>query len=106
LILSLAAEAANMALSANYRPWRMPDDTPEYLAPAWLGCVSAAFGDPQIVERFKETTRDKWEPRGAEAELAKEISCSNEDFVQGFIDWVNSNIWDRHTYEVRRSVVS
>jgi hypothetical protein len=87
-----------MASSARYRPWRMPDDTPEHLAPAWVGCVSSAFGDTDIFEQFRAAAYDNWRP-----EKTGSAHVIDDAFVRGFIDWVNSNMWDRSAQEVRRS---
>ena len=87
-----------MALSAHYRPWRMPDDTPEHLAPAWTGCISAAFGDDDVFERYRAAACDKWRP-----EESRSGHVIDDAFVAGFIDWVNTNMWDRPAHEVRRA---
>jgi hypothetical protein len=87
-----------MAASARYRPWRMPDDTPEHLAPAWTGCVSAAFGDDGVFERYRAAAQDQWRPEESAAG-----HLIDDSFVRGFIDWVNSNMWDRSAQEIRRT---
>jgi hypothetical protein len=97
-------EMTRMALSANYRPWRMPDGTPEHLAPAWAGCVSSAFGDPEVEEQFLAAMRDgrRLGEIEASAPCWKAVG-EDEESVRRFIDWVNKNIWDRAASEVRRS---
>ena len=87
-----------MALSARYRPWGMPEDTPEHLAPAWTRCVTAAFADTNIFERFRAAECDR--------RRAKKIETGHvidDAFVRGFIAWVNANLWDRGAEEIRRS---
>ena len=34
----------------------MPADTPEYMAPAWLGCLSFASRQPEILAWFHDAT--------------------------------------------------
>ena len=33
-----------------------PADTPDYMIPAWLGCISWAAGEPVLLEQFKKDT--------------------------------------------------
>jgi hypothetical protein len=87
-----------MALTAYYRPWGMPADTPENLGQAWLHCVCTAFGDEEIEERFLATL-----PAEAEGANRKSVGA-DEESVRRFIDWVNAYIWDQRAAQVRRTV--
>ncbi len=61
------------------RPRGMPADTPDYMAPAWLGCMPWAIGNPEIRATF-------------EAASGLEIG-DGESYVRAFIAWANEHIW-------------
>lgn len=71
-----------------------PADTPEYMTPAWLGCVSWAIGKPEIVEAFRAETGNRWRPSPSPFDqMIDQATGADRDFIEAFIRWVNVNIW-------------
>jgi hypothetical protein len=64
----------------NNRPHRMPDDTPDYMAPAWVACMERSITDDEILQTFEDQTDN-----------AK--SVLNEQYVLAFIAWANIHVW-------------
>ena len=49
------------------------------MAPAWLGCIRWAAGEPGIIAAFENETGVK--------------TVTNAENVGEFVRWVNDNIW-------------
>lgn len=83
-----------MSETETERPALMPADTPDYLAPAWAGCMSWAAGEPEIVAAFQRETGNKYRPptTGLEAAIDK-AAGADRAFIEAFIRWANLRIW-------------
>lgn len=72
----------------------LPSDTPEYMAPAWLGAIHYALGQPEIVERFRQDTGNKWSPgKTAFDKAIDKATGADEAFFVEFIKWANVEVW-------------
>lgn len=73
----------------------MPSDTPDYMAPAWLGCMHWAIGQADIVRDYRTETGDTWKPSPPGTEQHKQdIKTGRADkFCEDFIRWANVAIW-------------
>ena len=76
------------------RPTLMPADTPDYMAPAWAGCMSWALGKAEVRQAFERETGMQYEPprTGLDAAIDK-TTDHGEVYVQAFIAWANLNVW-------------
>ncbi len=72
----------------------MPADTPEDMAPAWLGLLNALLGWPETVEAFRRETGCKYHPpkNWLEAQIDRATGADWE-FLKSFVAWVNVNHW-------------
>ena len=71
----------------------MPADTPDYMFPAWLGCMEFALGEASIRACFEKDTGLKWRPpeNGLDAAIDKATGYG-ENYVARFIEWANVNV--------------
>jgi YD repeat-containing protein len=73
----------------------MPDDTPGYMADAWIDCLHWALGDDSgAVQAFRTATGNQWTP--ARDPLGRMIDAATgveADFLRQFIVWFNANVW-------------
>jgi hypothetical protein len=74
----------------------MPSDTPDYMFPAWIGCVHFAIGNDAIVKQFRNDTGMTWEP-GASGldQMIDDATDAPWKFVKEFVEWVNLNLWGK-----------
>lgn len=71
-----------------------PKNTPEYMMPAWLGCLSWALGNPEILAAFRAETGRKWTPGMTPLDrMIDESTGVDREFIEAFVVWVNENIW-------------
>jgi hypothetical protein len=71
-----------------------PSDTPEYMTPAWLGCIHFALGNEGIVAEFRADTGEKWSPGATPLDrMIDEATGADRDFLVKFIEWANVNVW-------------
>jgi hypothetical protein len=71
-----------------------PADTPDYMIPAWLGCIAWALGDPDIMAAFRAETGNQWTPPGnAIDRMVDDATGAGEAFVRQFVGWVNEKVW-------------
>jgi hypothetical protein len=71
-----------------------PVDTPEYMTPAWLGCIHWAIGTPEIVDAFRRESGMAWTPaRNGLDRMIDEATGVEKRFIEAFIEWANANIW-------------
>lgn len=76
------------------RPPLMPADTPDYMAPAWIGCIHWAIGDADILAAFRAETGNTWTPaRNGLDMMIDQATVVDRKFIEQFIQWVNINIW-------------
>jgi hypothetical protein len=76
------------------RPELMPADTPDYMIPAWIGCMHWAIGEPNIPGAYREQTGDKWEPGRTGIDRAIDEACgADKAFAERFIRWANAHVW-------------
>lgn len=66
----------------------MPADTPDIMAPAWLGCISHAAGDSFMVRTFNSDTGGQWLENG---QVRRDVD--QEAFCKAFIEWANVHVW-------------
>lgn len=71
-----------------------PADTPDYMTPAWLGCISWAIGDESVVAAFRQDTGLQWRPgRNGIDRMIDQATGAEQEFVRAFVLWVNVNVW-------------
>ena len=71
-----------------------PADTPEYMTPAWLGCISWAIGNEDLIAAFREDTGITWKPGHTPIDrMIDEATKCDEHFAEAFVRWVNVNVW-------------
>lgn len=71
-----------------------PADTPEYMNPAWLGCISFALNQPELMQQFRDETGMRWQPARSGIERMIDQATGMEwEFVKAFVLWVNVNVW-------------
>jgi hypothetical protein len=72
----------------------MPVDTPDFMAPAWLGCIQWAIGKPEIVATFRNETGNNWNPgRTGLDRMIDQATGADRAFIEAFIKWANVNVW-------------
>lgn len=73
----------------------LPADTPDYMLPAWLGCISWALQEPGVVAAFRAETGHHWQPGTTPLEhmIDEATADSPRAFIEAFILWVNANVW-------------
>jgi hypothetical protein len=72
----------------------MPADTPRYMLPAWLGCISFAISNDECMKAFRVETGNRWTPgRSGIERMIDEATGIDRAFIEEFIGWVNVNIW-------------
>jgi hypothetical protein len=74
----------------------LPKDTPEYMAPAYFGCLRWALGVEGILEEFKKDTGKSFSPaRSGLDKLIDDAAGFNpgEDFLRSFVPWFNQWVW-------------
>ena len=72
----------------------MPADTPEYMAPAWLGCLSFASRQPEILAWFHDATGMPTTLGGSPIEqMIDEATGYDKKVITAFVQFVNANIW-------------
>lgn len=72
----------------------MPADTPEYMAPAWLGLIRYLIGQPEAFAAYRRETGCTYRPpkNGLEAQIDAATGADWE-FLKRFVAWVNVNHW-------------
>lgn len=73
-----------------------PDDTPEFMYPAWLSCLSWAAGHTPTLKQFERATGTRWlGPRSSiEAMVDKAVGHNPaEDYFSAFVPWFNVWVW-------------
>ena len=71
-----------------------PLDMPEYMTPAWLGCIEWAIKRPGIVAQFRAETSNAWMPGVSPVDRLIDKSTDAEwEFIKAFVEWANVNIW-------------
>ena len=76
------------------RPPLMPQDTPDYMAPAWASCLMWAAGEPQIVAAFRKDTQCTYIPPRNKIEEMIDDACGSVELLGNqFAEWFNANIW-------------
>ena len=72
----------------------MPDDTPRWMFPAWLGCMDYVLRTPDLVAEYREETGDLWEPGTTSLErMIDSATGRDQAFIRGFIQWANVKVW-------------
>jgi hypothetical protein len=72
----------------------VPDDTPDYMVPAWIDCMLWASGEPEIVARFRADTGVNWTPGQSGIErLIDKATGAEESAIKAFVQWFNVNVW-------------
>jgi hypothetical protein len=71
-----------------------PSDTPDYMIPAWLGCISWVSKSPQIIEMYCQATGSTYQPARSPIEaMIDQATGRGESEVRKFVLWVNENLW-------------
>ena len=72
-----------------------PAATPAYMTPAWLGCISWALGEKEIIAAYREDTGDQFTVGRTPIErLVDKATGCDLAFLESFIRWANvQNVW-------------
>lgn len=72
----------------------MPEDTPDYMLPAWIGCIHWAISEPDVIHAFEAETGMRYAPpKSAIDHAVDQASGYSEGFIRRLIEWVNVNVW-------------
>lgn len=71
----------------------LPSDTPEYMLPAWLGCISFALKQPEMIAAFRKDTGNLWKPGTGLDKMIDEATGADWHFIKAFVLWANVNVW-------------
>jgi hypothetical protein len=72
----------------------MPEDTPESMTSAWMGCMHWALGREDLIQHFDQDSGQNLlacDLSGYPMESPEEVIDS--PVVQAFILWINANFW-------------
>jgi hypothetical protein len=67
-----------------------PADTPAFMAPAWLGCISYALAQPEIWAAFIADTGTRL---GAAPTAAAGLTSEQQRVITAFVLWANVRVW-------------
>ena len=73
----------------------MPDDTPYYMAPAWVSALRFALASNRIVEQYMEETGDIY-PRAKKTPidaLIDDATGRTWKSLVSFVEWFNKAYW-------------
>jgi hypothetical protein len=71
-----------------------PSGDEAYLLPAWLGCLSWALTNPQVLEQFEKSTGFKRNHARSPIErMIDEATGMQAEYFAAFAKWMNENIW-------------
>ena len=73
----------------------LPKGTPEYMAPAYYGCLNWAIGNEGIRKQFEDETGIKIPsaPRSALDKLIDEATGVYAEYFKKFKEWHDEKIW-------------
>lgn len=75
---------------------RPPEDTPEYMWPAWGSCLHAALGHHETLAAFRAATGNTWSPDVTAIEkMIDQGTGADRAFLEAFVTWFNENVWGR-----------
>lgn len=71
-----------------------PENTPEYMWPAWVSCLHWASGKREVVDAFERDTGLHWTPPNNTIDAAIDRATgADRHLFEQFIQWFNENIW-------------
>lgn len=73
-----------------------PDDTPEFMYPAYFGCLRWAVGFDPVLKLFTADTGINLPKDRTPIEAAVDRACGfnpNEEFMRAFVPWFNEQVW-------------
>lgn len=71
-----------------------PDTTPDYMWPAWEGCLRWALGKDEILNAFRAETGNQWHPgRTPIDRMIDKATGVDREFMVAFVAWFNENVW-------------
>lgn len=72
----------------------LPDDTPEYMMPAWISCMSWALTNDEIMAAFREDSGNQWQPgRSSLDKMIDDATGAGKKFITEFVRWANIHVW-------------
>lgn len=74
----------------------LPQNTPEFMAPAYFGCLRWALQFDPILESFKEVTGKNIPASRSPIEKLVDEACGinhGEEFIKAFVPWFNEQVW-------------
>lgn len=71
----------------------LPNDVPEYMAPAWFGMVHWAIGEPDIRQRFESESGIPRPSMTGINRLIDEACGLPERYVTAFAAWAHKELW-------------
>lgn len=81
-------------MSTPGRPKHMPEDTPDFMAQAWVDCLRWAASDADVLRQFETATGVYMRAaRSALDQMIDEATGANRDYFEKFVVWFNEHIW-------------
>lgn len=72
----------------------MPDDTPEFMAPAWLSALSFTIKQDGAMRAFREATGCTYTaPMTPLEQMIDQATGADVAFLTAFIQWFNEAVW-------------
>lgn len=85
------------------RPPLMPEDTPDYMAPAWASAVEWAIGHEHVLAQFRNETGVSWKPgRTPLDQMIDKATGAERQFIESFVAWFNIAYWGHMGEPVER----
>ena len=70
-----------------------PKGTPDFMVPAWLGCLSWAIGSDDVRTRFTQETGERLVSNSPIEQMIDKATGYQDHVITQFVLWVNENIW-------------
>lgn len=71
-----------------------PQDTPDYMIPAWASCIHWASTERGILDAFlKDTGMSIVPATDPLSRMIDDATGKNDAIVKAFVLWVNDNVW-------------
>lgn len=76
------------------RPPHMPENTPDFLAQAWVDCLRWASASTEVLDAYEQSGGLMPRPvrNGLDAMIDRATGI-NEAAFEAFVAWFNENIW-------------
>jgi len=73
-----------------------PEDTPEFMYPAWASCLRWAVCSEAVQKDFESATGIKYHGAGSPIEAMLDAATGHnpaEEYIKSFLPWFNEWVW-------------